>query len=172
MGLGDCWVAREIWMIPKADEFQFAAGALRLIHMNVGHIEGSEQGDHRFHDPSPNWLTAREVGKTLEYMENGLIDLGAVRVKGYGPCGSPEQDRRAVWPLRGIRGTWRFVFEDGSSDHDNFDGKELRYHGTLLDSDLDPFSCTAEYAPARDCVCARHDSTYDEHQTASHFAWP
>lgn len=154
-------------MIPKDDEFRLAAGALRLIHMNFGDIQDSEQGDLRFRDPSPNWLTAREVGKTLEFLQNGLIELGAVRVKGYAPCGSSEHDKRAVW-----RGAWRFEFEDRTSDHDNFDGEELRYHGTVLDSDLDLFHCTAEHTPAKDCVCARHDNTYDEHLTASHFAWP
>ena len=159
-------------MIPKDDEFRVAAGALRLILMNIRDIEDSEQGNLRFRDPSPNWLTAREVGKTLEFMENGLIALGAVRVRAFSPCGSPEHDGRAVWPLQGFGGVWRFVFEDGSSDHDNFDGEKLRYHGTVLDSDLHQFTCTTESAPAKNCVCARHISTYDEQSTARHFAWP
>ena len=74
-------------MIPKDDEFRFAASALQLVHMNAVDIEDSEQGHLRFRDPSPNWLTAREVGKTLEFMENGLIELGASRVEPHGPYG-------------------------------------------------------------------------------------
>ena len=158
-------------MILRDEEFHIAALMLKTAFEIMAGIEDGE--GRRFNDPSPNWLTAERIQEAIDFFEAKLVDIGAVRITAFSPCGRPEHEERAVWPMDEVfSGTWRYEFEDGSSDYENFDGQELRYNGIVLESNFDrvPENTESSKGP---CICGPLSPGHREfYSTASVFAWP
>ncbi|MCO8146712.1 hypothetical protein NHN26_15985 [Rhodovulum tesquicola] len=121
-------------------------------------------------DPSPNWLTEGRLRDLLEDHEAGLLCLGALRITAHGDCGHPDHDKKAIWPLGGSTGCWRYVLDDGRSDAELARAGEFVVDGIVMDSDFGDM--LSEQGTARvPCPCAPGGPLAD-HTVSRYFAWP
>jgi len=157
-------------MIEDDDELRLSGHMRQCLMDGIATIADSGGSSILFHDPSPNWLTARRLEGLLEDFEDRLVSLGAVPIVLHAPCGHPSHGVNATWSLDGNSGYWRAAFADGAPVEPHVTGGALIQDGKVLETDFND-AVTLQASSRSPCPC-NPDEASEDHSRSRYFAWP